>query len=175
MGNLCIKSDTASNSSTASNPQTAVTHNTKKDVVSNDIHAGNRTLKPSWTAMRGEEALSTNFKIKRARNNVFNATIDFSQAPKIKEFAKSETQREQLRDCLKDNFLFAGISEMDLDLLVKAAQVVPITKGQEVIKQGDAGDYFYIVESGMYQVVVDGKTEPVSLGPGKAFGELSLM
>ncbi len=175
MGNLCIKSDTASNSSTASNPQTAVTHNTQKDVVSNDIHAGNRTLKPSWTAMRGEEALSTNFKIKRARNNVFNATIDFSQAPKIKEFAKSETQREQLRDCLKDNFLFAGISEMDLDLLVKAAQVVPITKGQEVIKQGDAGDYFYIVESGMYQVVVDGKTEPVSLGPGKAFGELALM
>jgi cAMP-dependent protein kinase regulator len=30
-------------------------------------------------------------------------------------------------------------------------------KGEEVIRQGDEGDYFYCVESGKYDVLVNGK------------------
>lgn len=46
--------------------------------------------------------------------------------------------------------------------------------GTAVIRQGDRGDRFYIVESGEFDVTVDGRPRP-ALGPGDSFGEIALM
>ena len=46
--------------------------------------------------------------------------------------------------------------------------------GDPVIRQGERGEHFYVVESGRLDVTVDGQRRP-SLGPGDAFGEIALM
>lgn len=52
--------------------------------------------------------------------------------------------------------------------------------GVYIIKQGESGDHFYVVQSGHLDIFVRGKDgEPTkvgnSLGPGSGFGELALM
>lgn len=57
-----------------------------------------------------------------------------------------------------------------------ASRCVAVTfaAGEPVIRQGDHGEHFYVVESGQLDVTVDGQRRP-SLGPGDGFGEIALM
>lgn len=50
-----------------------------------------------------------------------------------------------------------------------------VKAGEDVIRQGDIGDNFYIVESGLFSVLVEGKGEVTQVEPGQSFGELALM
>jgi CRP-like cAMP-binding protein len=57
-----------------------------------------------------------------------------------------------------------------------AARVVrmPVAGGTDVMRQGDVGDLFYVIESGDVEVLVGGY--PVAhLGPGSGFGERALL
>lgn len=47
--------------------------------------------------------------------------------------------------------------------------------GEEVIKQGESGDKFYLVEHGRLEVLVDGKPTGVTYSAGSYFGELALI
>ena len=63
------------------------------------------------------------------------------------------------------------------DVAHKMHRETPST-GDEIIKQGDVGEKFYIIRSGNVEAVkeVDGKEELLStLGPGDFFGELALL
>jgi hypothetical protein len=46
--------------------------------------------------------------------------------------------------------------------------------GSDVVRQGDQGDSFYIVESGRLATLIDGTTVN-ELGPGDSFGEIALL
>ena len=51
---------------------------------------------------------------------------------------------------------------------------VAVEPGQEVIRQGDHGDRFYVVAEGRVTVECDGKLARVE-GPGEFFGEIALL
>jgi MFS family permease len=70
--------------------------------------------------------------------------------------------------------IFAPLHGPALERL--AAELVPVraAPGTEVIRQGDHGDRFYIVEEGELEVVVDG-VPGRRLGPGDFFGEIALL
>lgn len=75
---------------------------------------------------------------------------------------------------LRNNFTFATLTDSDLEELMVSMEIVEVTPGENIITQGQDGDYFYIVESGKFTVLVDDK--PVSsLAESNSFGELALL
>lgn len=100
---------------------------------------------------------------------------------------KSEEQLSRLKKAVSGNFLFSHLDDEHLKTVLDALVEKPIpARDIKVITQGDAGDYFYIVEEGHFGVMInpsgsaqsgpDGLgTQVGSIGPGGSFGELALM
>ncbi len=70
--------------------------------------------------------------------------------------------------------LFRPLPPATLEHLATSLIPIHVSAGEDVFRQGESGDRFYIVKSGEVVVSVDG--EPVNrLGPGGYFGEIALL
>jgi len=79
---------------------------------------------------------------------------------------------------LEGTALFKGLEAADLKLIAGAMQTVRFSAGELVIRQDEPGDSMYVIQSGevVVRLGVDGvEREVATLGPGKFFGEMSLM
>lgn len=100
---------------------------------------------------------------------------------------KSDDQVSRLKTAVSSNFLFSHLADEQATQVLGALVEKPIpAKGIKVIAQGDAGDYFYVVEKGNFDVHIhpSGTVQPgvegmgnkvATIGPGGSFGELALM
>lgn len=100
---------------------------------------------------------------------------------------KTDDQLARLKTAVSGNFLFSHLDDEQFKTVLDALVEKPIpAKGIKVISQGDAGDYFYIVENGQFDIYIhpagsvqpgpDGLGNKVgTTGPGGSFGELALM
>ncbi|KHN96391.1 cAMP-dependent protein kinase regulatory subunit [Metarhizium album ARSEF 1941] len=100
---------------------------------------------------------------------------------------KTADQLERLKKAIEGNFLFSHLDEEQTAQILGALIEKPIpAKGIKIISQGDAGDFFYVVERGSFDVYVnpsgtiqpgpDGLGENVgNIQAGGSFGELALM
>jgi MFS family permease len=80
---------------------------------------------------------------------------------------------ERLR-LLEANPIFAPLPGPTLERLAEALQEVHFPAGEEVIRQGEPGDRFYLVKDGTLDVYVNGR-QVQTLGPGDSFGEIALL
>ncbi|KAK8095892.1 hypothetical protein PG999_013914 [Apiospora kogelbergensis] len=102
-------------------------------------------------------------------------------------FPKTADQLERLKKAISGNFLFNHLDDEQSAQILGALVEKPIpAKDIKVITQGDAGDYFYVVEKGSFDVYVnalgalqpgpDGLGDKVgTIQSGGSFGELALM
>jgi MFS family permease len=70
--------------------------------------------------------------------------------------------------------IFSPLSPPVLERLAARLTPVEAQGGEEIIRQGDHGDSFYIVSSGEVEVLVDGQP-PRREGQGSYFGEIALL
>ena len=70
--------------------------------------------------------------------------------------------------------LLAGLPGERLTQLAGRLQREEIAPGATVVRQGEPGDRFYVIDSGSAEVLVDGRPA-ASLGPGDYFGEIALL
>jgi MFS family permease len=70
--------------------------------------------------------------------------------------------------------LFAPVPAPSLEAAARALVPVLVGAGTQVIRQGDVGDHFYVIERGRLVVSQDGR-ELRQLERGDAFGEIALM
>ncbi|KAG6285630.1 protein kinase A regulatory subunit [Claviceps aff. purpurea] len=100
---------------------------------------------------------------------------------------KTADQIDRLKKAIGGNFLFSHLDDEQTSQILGALVEKPIpAKGIKVISQGDAGDFFYVVEKGSFDVHVNasGSIQPGADGlgdhvgniqAGGSFGELALM
>jgi len=67
--------------------------------------------------------------------------------------------------------IFAPLPPPVLERLAGRLTRVGFGAGGVVIREGDPGDGFYLVDEGEVEVSVSGRPELVRLGPGDGFGE----
>jgi len=91
---------------------------------------------------------------------------------------KTDEQRTRLQETVQKCLLFKALDEEQLAEVLDAMFEEKIKEDQMVIKQGDDGDFFYVIESGTYIAQVDTAEGPKTVftynGEG-SFGELALL
>lgn len=75
---------------------------------------------------------------------------------------------------VKGNVLFSGLDREARAKVVVEMYRVDMKAGETPIHQGERGDLFYVVQTGSFDIEVDGE-KVTSRGPGTCFGELALM
>lgn len=70
--------------------------------------------------------------------------------------------------------IFAPLPPAALEHLAGSLRALRLQDGEEIIREGDPGELFYVVATGDVAVSAQGK-ETGSLGPGESFGEIALL
>ena len=70
--------------------------------------------------------------------------------------------------------LFRPLKKRDLDTVSRLADEIDLPAGRVLIKEGDLGHEFFVIETGTAGVTRDGDAV-AELGPGDFFGEMALL
>ncbi len=74
---------------------------------------------------------------------------------------------------------FSRLPAANIHAVFTRMEEVPMRAGEVIMRQGDAGDYYYIVKSGKIRVTraakIGAQVSLAQLGPGDAFGEEALL
>ena len=96
-----------------------------------------------------------------------------AQAP-AKVVPKSDEAKERIKVAIQASILFQGLEDEQEAAIVDAMFEKKAEEGGVVIKEGDEGDNFYVIESGTFEATKEGKSLFTYEGKG-SFGELALM
>jgi cAMP-dependent protein kinase regulator len=96
----------------------------------------------------------------------------------LKIVPKSDEQRKRLKDVSDKIMLLNRLDEEQLTNVINAMEERKIQVDDIVIKQGDDGDNFYVIDSGKYDVYINKENGPEQVftyDDAGFFGELALM
>ncbi|KAK9236794.1 cyclic nucleotide-binding-like protein [Lipomyces kononenkoae] len=134
-----------------------------------------RSLSPPQT--QGHDShLPLNFN-KNRRTSVSGESLSpgtYNNGWRPRTVIKTPEQSTRLNRIIAQNFLFRGLDAEALQTILNVLEEKRIASGVTIIKQGDEGEKFYIIESGTVDYYVNG-SKVSSSGPGSSFGELALM
>jgi len=87
---------------------------------------------------------------------------------------KNDKSYEVIVKAVTTNFLFRACGATEVQMIADAMTEVQVTAGYTVMKQGDQGDFFYVIEQGQFDIIAGGRVVDVAK-PGECIGELALM
>lgn len=91
----------------------------------------------------------------------------------------ADDKQKSLEDLIKSVEIFEGLESRDINKVLKVATGKTFSKDQEIFKEGDKGDCFYLIVDGGVTInkqLSDGKIEEVAtLKTGDYFGEMALL
>jgi len=105
--------------------------------------------------------------------------IGTSSSVSLRVVPKSKEASDRLAAALRKHIMFAHLEEEERQAVFNAMFEVRYKKGDIIIRQGDEGDNFYVVEDGECDIYVskpDGSLQHVAVvGKDGSFGELALI
>lgn len=136
----------------------------------------------SKTKMKAIEQMKGSF-----REDTEDDDIDISQLMS----KKSEDDKVRIAEAIKASVIFKDVSDEQREMIYSVMEHVSVKSGDWVIRQGEMGDHFYIVETGKFEVriVPQGSKDEEGTGGNlvhvyvgsrsthahPSFGELALM
>lgn len=116
---------------------------------------------------------------RKGRRQSVSAEADVDTEPYVpKKIPKSPEVVVRIMASITSSFLFSGLESEQVKEIVDAMEEKKVDEGDTAIREGDTGDYFYIVESGQYEVLkkIEGQDKKVfEYNNQGIFGELALM
>ena len=101
---------------------------------------------------------------------IFNPEKTISTIPKNNNIKN----KEEIKEILKQNFLLSSLSEKDFEFVINAMEIINYKQNETVIKEGDEGNNFYVVQSGILECYKNNKIVKV-YEKNDSFGELALL
>lgn len=87
---------------------------------------------------------------------------------------KAESVKRLIHNAIAANILFKACSTEELNELVEVFAPDEASAGSTIIRQGDEGDGFYVMERGTIDVY-EGDAHKATLYSGSSFGEIALL
>jgi len=109
------------------------------------------------------------------RQQVVAAKLEIPDGWTPPVYEKSESDATFLKTSMASNKLMKSLAPSDREQLMHAFKKIEFAQGDHIIKQGDAGDLFYLLDSGTCDISVTGKGSVMKATKGVAFGELALL
>ena len=141
--------------------------NSKRTLHKNNLEnsqSGNNIMKMKSSTLNNRNSIIL--------NDVNDNSIE--SIPQYTNHIMTKEEENNIRNALKNHFVFKDINKNVLDLLVKELIYFPLSKGKIVYEEGDNGNYFYILASGRVESYEKGQFKK-SYSPWDCFGELSLL
>ena len=85
--------------------------------------------------------------------------VDSETEEPLPVFPKTDDQVRRIRASIANNFIFRDLDEEQETGVLNAMQECKVVNDDVVIRQGDVGDYFYVVESGLLHCYI--RPEPL--------------
>lgn len=97
-----------------------------------------------------------------------------------KVVTKSTGQKIRIKNRLSNSFMFSSLDEKEKNIVIDAMEEKNFEPGDYLIRQGDAGDELFVVDSGKlscYKKLAPGMEDKFlkHYNPGESFGELALL
>ena len=93
----------------------------------------------------------------------------------IKKFTNTNKKDIKLiNDCLTKHFFMHSLNELAREAIIEEMSLVEIKKDKYIFKQGNLGNFFYILKSGKAELYINKKFIK-TLRIGESFGELALL
>jgi MFS family permease len=94
--------------------------------------------------------------------------------PRLTAIDRAARVPEEQLELLRGNTIFAPLPASTLEQLADRMAEVRAQAGEQIVRQGEPGDLFYVIEEGTVEVAVDGQPAH-ELGRGESFGEIALL
>ncbi|KAG7097116.1 hypothetical protein E1B28_004494 [Marasmius oreades] len=92
--------------------------------------------------------------------------VDGLENQTLPVFPKTPDQLRRIKASIRNNFIFRDLDEEQETGVLNAMQEKTTVKDEVVIRQGDVGDYFYVVESGYLECFIRTGPLPPTWGSG---------
>ncbi|KYR00093.1 protein kinase A regulatory subunit [Tieghemostelium lacteum] len=118
---------------------------------------------------------------RKRRGGISSETLGGNNQPavSIPTVPKSIETQQRLQQALKMNIMFSHLEEEERESIFSAMVEVHYKAGDVIIRQGDEGDNFYVVENGECDIYVSKNNESpkhvMYVYQGGSFGELALI
>ncbi len=81
----------------------------------------------------------------------------------------------KLEQAIRESYLVRGLSEEEIESIVKIAQQKTFTDGQTLMRAGEIGHELAIILVGAARIVTPTGDRLADVGPGRVVGEISLL
>ncbi|TFK55833.1 camp-dependent protein kinase regulatory subunit [Heliocybe sulcata] len=214
-GNALLSDDTPRSSASSILPQPAPTFRVNGQDMSPispltvtgrySIHESMFPPPPVETAEDFLQPFSSTILARRTSVSAESIPVDSDSDEPLPHYSKTPEQLRRIKASIANNFIFRDLDEEQTTGVLNAMEERHVEKDEIVIKQGEEGEYFYVVESGLFYCYVRQNSNqpswytapegartppPVPLQPGdhpsfgkkvsecpagSSFGELALM
>lgn len=94
---------------------------------------------------------------------------------RLGELVQDEDGRVADIELVRSAAIFAALPFVTARGLAAQLEPLTVTGGTEIVRAGDTGDRFYLIEQGVVRVAPIGGAAARELGPGEGFGEIALL